>query len=232
MGRVEDALKLYLQILEVNPADVETLLITGHICVGLQKFEDAKEFYVKVLDIDPGNSDARQNLDKLPKAANGIDAPSQSVEEMYQAAQKAASGGREQEAIKALEDILAASPEHAHAHNDLGVLSYKAGDKSLALDHYKIAAQLDPHNATFQKNLADYYCIELSQFETAMQIYVKILEHHPEDVETLMAIGYICESLNKLDDARAFYQQVLEIEPWNLDARQKQDALNSAMMTT
>ena len=63
-----------------------------------------------------------------------------------------------------------------------------------------------------------------------MQIYVKILEHHPEDVETLMAVGYICENMNKLDDARVFYQQVLEIEPWNLEARQKQDALNITRM--
>jgi len=109
-------------------------------------------------------------------------------------------------------------------------LLYRAGDKNLALDHYEKAVQLDPNNTTFQKNLADFYCIEQGQFEKAMRIYVKILENTPQDVETLMAVGYICESLNKFDDARDFYRQILYIEPWNLEARQKLDASNIPRM--
>ena len=225
LGRVEDALRIYLQLIETNPKDVEILLITGHICVALKKFEDAKDFYTRVLEIEPWHADARQNLDKLPEVISGTNA-SQSVEEMYQAAQKAANEGRGQEAIPILETLLAASPEHAQAHNDLGVLLYRAGDKNQAFDHYEKAVLHAPNNTTFQKNLADFYCIEQGQFEKAMRIYVKILENTPQDVETLMAVGYICESVNKLDDARDFYRQILNIEPWNLEARQKLEALN------
>ena len=150
LGRVEEALRLYVQMLGTNPKDVEILLITGHICVSLQKFEDAKDFYRRVLEIEPWNADARQNLDKLPKNLSGTDV-SQSVEEMYQAAQKAVTEGRGQEAIQMLETLLAASPEHAQAHNDLGVLLYRAGDKNLALDHYEKAVQLDPNNINLPK---------------------------------------------------------------------------------
>jgi Flp pilus assembly protein TadD/glycosyltransferase involved in cell wall biosynthesis len=229
LGRVEDALRIYVEILKSNPQDAEILLITGHICVALQHFDDAKDFYRRVLEIEPWNADARQNLEKLPNGLPGANT-SQSVEEIYQAAQRAMSEGRGQEAIQRLETVLAASPEHAQAHNDFGVLSYRAGDKKLALHHYKTAAQIEPNNITYQKNLADYYCIELGQFESAMRIYVKILENHPEDVETLMAVGYICENLNKSGDARDFYNRVIEIEPWNLEARQKLDALNIPRM--
>ena len=229
LGRVEDALRIYVQLIEANPKDVEILLITGHICVALQKFEKAKDFYTRVLEIEPWHADARQNLDKLPNSLSGTNA-SQSVEEMYQTAQKAAREKRGQEAIQTLEKLLVASPEHAQAHNDLGVLLYRAGDKNLALDHYEKAVQFDPNNTTFQKNLADFYCIEQRQFEKAMRIYVQILENHAEDVETLMAVGYICENLDKTDDARDFYHRVIEIEPWNLEARQKLDALNITKM--
>ena len=229
LGRVEDALRLYVRVLDSQPEDVEVLLITGHICVALQKFEDAKEFYHRVLGVEPWNADARQNLDKLSKVSSGS-CVSQSAEEMYQAAQEAATAGRGQEVIQKLETLLAASPGHAPAHNDLGVLFYQAGDKERAREHYLTATQLDPVNTTFQKNLADFYCIGEYQFEKAMRIYVKILETHPEDIETLMAIGYICENLNKTDDARDFYHRVLEIEPWNLEARQKLDALNITRM--
>ena len=53
-----------------------------------------------------------------------------------------------------------------------------------------------------------------------MDIYVKILEIHPEDVETLMTAGHISNALQRFDDARTIYERVLEIEPWNADARQ------------
>jgi tetratricopeptide (TPR) repeat protein len=66
----------------------------------------------------------------------------------------------------------------------------------------------------------------MGQLEKAMQIYVRILEKCPEDIEALMAIGYVCETVNKADDAREFYHRVIEIEPWNTEAREKLDNLN------
>ncbi|MCD6298234.1 MAG: glycosyltransferase, partial [Deltaproteobacteria bacterium] len=65
LGRLEEALQGYVHVLSINPKDVETLLIVGHICVALHKFDDAQVFYSRVLDIEPENVDARQNLDKL-----------------------------------------------------------------------------------------------------------------------------------------------------------------------
>lgn len=228
-GRIEDALRIYVSIIASHPEDVETLLITGHICVALQKFDDAKVFYHRVLKIEPWNADAGQNLDKLEKILSGnhlSEQAPQSADEMYQAAQSAANEGRCVEAIQNLETLLKSSPDFAIAHNDLGVLYYQIGDKNRAREHYEKAAQLEPGDITFQKNLADFYCVELRQFENALQIYVKILGNYPADIEVLMAIGYICENLDKSDDARDFYNQVLSIEPWNMEARQKLDNLN------
>ena len=66
-GRVEEALENYVEVLRIKPDDVETLLITGHICTAIERFEDAMSFYHKVLDIEPQNLDARQNLEALEK---------------------------------------------------------------------------------------------------------------------------------------------------------------------
>jgi Flp pilus assembly protein TadD/glycosyltransferase involved in cell wall biosynthesis len=225
LGRVEDALRIYVRILESHPEDVETLLITGHICVSLEKFDDAQDFYHRVLEIEPWNSDAGQNLAKLRKILDG-NVTSQSADELYQTAQKEVEEGRFEAAIQTLEMLITTSPDLAKAHNDLGVLYYKTGDKERSRQHYEQAAQLEPGDMTFQKNLADFYCIETDQLENALQIYVRVLETYPEDIEALMAIGYICERVNKPDDARDFYNQILGIEPWNMDARQKLDNLN------
>ncbi len=73
-GKIEEALQIYVNILAVNPHDVETLLITGHICVALKKLDDARDFYHRVLELEPGNEDAGNNLQALDKhpAANGL----------------------------------------------------------------------------------------------------------------------------------------------------------------
>jgi cytochrome c-type biogenesis protein CcmH/NrfG len=69
---VEDALKLYVDVLAIEPEDVETLLITGHICVSLHKFDDAKVFYNRVLEIEPWNKDVRQNLETLESKRQAV----------------------------------------------------------------------------------------------------------------------------------------------------------------
>ena len=66
-GRVEEALENYVEVLRIKPDDVETLLISGHICTAIERFEDAMSFYHQVLDLEPKNLDACQNMEALKK---------------------------------------------------------------------------------------------------------------------------------------------------------------------
>jgi tetratricopeptide (TPR) repeat protein len=225
-GRIEDALKLYVDVLTICPEDVETLLITGHICVGLKRLDDAEVFYNRVLEIEPWNSDARQILGKIQNPGQTQSA-AKSPEEMYQQIQPLMEDNDSQTVIGLLKDLLVSFPDFALAHNDLGVLHYNAGDKQNALTHYEQAAQLEPGNITFKKNLADFYFVEQNRVEDALKLYVDVLAIQPEDVETLLITGHICVSLQKFDDAKVFYNRVLEVEPWNTDARQNLEILES-----
>jgi glycosyltransferase involved in cell wall biosynthesis/Flp pilus assembly protein TadD len=262
-NRVEDAMKLYVDVLAIQPEDIETLLITGHICIAMERFEDAEVFYNRILEIEPWNADASEVLEKLqnrgqepaptrttediyPQAESqmagndpanvkvellhnkGLEkSPTQTAEEMYQQAQTLMEGNDPEPVIKALEDILMTFSDFALAHNDLGVLYYNTGDKDKALMHYEQAARLETGNITFKKNLADFYFVEQNRVEEALQLYVDVLAIQPEDVETLLITGHICVSLHKFDDAKVFYNRVLEIEPWNADARQNLETLES-----
>ena len=134
-------------------------------------------------------------------------------------------GGSQKEAIGALEMVLAIYLDYALVHNDLGVLYFKEGEKEKALEHYEQAARLEPENATFQKNLADFYYVELERVEEAMGLYVKVLGIDPTDIEVLLTLGSICVSLEKFKDAKFFYERVLEVEPWNVNARERVDEL-------
>jgi tetratricopeptide (TPR) repeat protein len=128
-------------------------------------------------------------------------------------------------AIMVLEKFVEKYPDFALAQNDLGVLNFNQGNKEKALAYFEKAAALAPDNINIQKNLADYYHVELNRSEEAMQIYLEVLKRNPEDIETLLAIGNVCISVERLAEAKSFYNRVLEIEPWNSKAWQTLQAI-------
>ena len=134
-------------------------------------------------------------------------------------------------ALNAFTRAIEINPNIATTHNNLGVLYYNRGEKDKALNHYQQGAQLQPENITFQKNLADFYYVELGRVEEAMQIYVKVLNANPEDIETLLVLAHICVTLEKFDDAKDFYNRILKIEPGNKDAREFLDKLEKCQLS-
>ena len=113
-------LRIYVKILEVNPEDVETLLITGHICVALHKFEDARVFLSTGLGTRAtGIKMRKRTLEKLSKM--GPHLPElKSAEDMYQEIQPLLNNGDPHKAIASLEKLLESFPDFALAHNNLG----------------------------------------------------------------------------------------------------------------
>jgi tetratricopeptide (TPR) repeat protein len=218
LGRIEDALQIYVSILKADPQDIETLLATGQICKALEKFDDAGHFFKRILEIEPWNADARDQIEEMEKQCTGGSLSSESVEDAYRRLHEKLNILTPAEAIIELEKLVEGYPDFAVGHNDLAVLCCNTGDKEKALRHYRLAAHLQPGNIALQKNLADFLFVDLGEVEEALQIYLGILETHPDDVETLLIAGHICVALKKLDDAKGFYERVISLEPDNEDA--------------
>jgi tetratricopeptide (TPR) repeat protein len=186
---------------------------------------DAGHFIHRALEAEPWNPDARQLLDALNEAP-GADAAaspqsvSVSPETLYEKGLSRAEAGDEAGALDILAQLVAAHPDHAEAHSDLGVLCYRSGDSDRAQTHYERAAELDPANPTFQKNLADFYWVARGDVEKGLEIYVNLLAADPFDVEALLATARICMDMSMDTDAGHFIHRALEAEPWSTDARQ------------
>lgn len=218
----QTALKYYIQALKLNPQDVEAQISCGQICLSVGQPGDAMDFFNAVLQVEPWNEDAQQLISLAEQGATvaHCDLP-----------QSGASTNDSQNAILNLRQLLAASPENAEAHNDLGVLYFEAGDKNIALQCYEQAVKLDPRNENYCKNLADFYLVEQRRVEDAMKLYLRVLEDNPKDVEALMATGMVCSSIGKTEDAQHFYHRVLEIEPRNQSAQIALNDLNTMTET-
>jgi Flp pilus assembly protein TadD len=182
---------------------------------------DARYFLERALSVEPWNRDVREALQKLKEieAAPVPAVPRKSADELYQDALELAGADKLDDARNLLELLLRGNPQHALAHNDLGVICYRLGDVAGAERHYQQAAQLEPACANYQKNLADLYFTELGKADDAIHIYLDLQKKYPRDVEVLLNLGHICTAVGHGEEAKSFYRRALEIEPWNSDAR-------------
>ena len=227
LKQIETAIEIYNEILAVQPDDLETLLAMGQVCSLLGQEADAVHFFNQALAVEPWNADIKQLLEDVEMGGQS-DEPERSVEEMYAQAQTHAETGETVEALALLQALIDGHPDLAVVHNDLGVLQYQIGEMQAAQHHYERAVAIEPANAVYRKNLADFYCVAQGRLEEGMRIYVDLLAQEPDDVEVLTALGQICQRLEKPEDAHRFYEMALNVEPWNAQIRQLMDEMKQA----
>ena len=228
MQDVPSAMDIYKGIIAIEPNDVDSLTIIANLCLCEHLWEEAEKYYRRVQDLEPWRFEIQEIMDKLASRHEGVGREEEpDVMALYQSSQERVEAGDPTGAIEYLEQILTKDPDHALAHNDLGVLHYQMGNKENALAHYRLAVQKMPDNHVFLKNMADFYCFEQGNLQEALPVYSKILNEEPTDVEVLMTIGWVNIQLDRLSDARVFFNRVLDVEPWNVEAGEQLDRLQS-----
>jgi len=230
LGRVDEAIHLYLDLLKQQPRDVETLINLGHICGAVGRPDEAKTFYRRALEIEPWNNEARQALAAVPavdlQQQAAFQAPTTNVEELMSEARQHVQQGQFVQARQLLEQAIAQSPLSAVAHNDLGVVACQLGDLAAAQAAYEQAVKLDPANSNFRKNLADLYFVAVGRPDDAIHIYLELFQQYPRDIEILSGLGQICQAVGRPDEARTFFRRALEVEPWNREVREALQAID------
>jgi tetratricopeptide (TPR) repeat protein/glycosyltransferase involved in cell wall biosynthesis len=130
--------------------------------------------------------------------------------------------------VNGINRFLSINPGYAEAHNDLGVLYSSIEEHEKALKHYHKAVSLNTNNIVFQKNLADFLFIVMSDIPGALEIYARLLEYNQKDIETLYAIGQISFKCGKIDDAKSFFNRILVLSPGHIDASQALATIRNA----
>ena len=211
-NNIPKAHSILTKLLETRPDDCEILYSLGVLSQKQNHFKDAKSYFDKLLSIDPDNESALKLAGNCSSTSNGNDLES-SQYKFYAVAQQTISDGDLSKAIEELHAIVKCFPDFAPAHNDLGVLAVQRGNTTEALPHYLRATEIDPGNRVYQKNLADYLLLIKQDVQTALKIYVRLLEQDRNDTEVLNAIGQVSLSLGHISDASSFFIRILEIDP-------------------
>lgn len=218
LGWADDAIDMLTALLAVYPDDFEILTALGEISSRVGRPEEARVFLRKALQIDPDNQPLRERLAQVdgPVSAAEYRTPVEPAPFAAQAAGTEMLSGP----LAELERMLALNPQNALAHNNLGIIKTRQGDFKAAEHHFEQAVRYEPGNSTFQKNLADLYYAHLDKADEAIDVYTGLLKTHPKDTELLTALAIIAKGNQLRDQARTFIRRVLELEPWNTDARE------------
>ncbi len=169
---------------------------------------------------------------QVPRDTACVPTTYRTSEQIYQEATDLISQGKQSEAIAALKTMIQQTPNHALAHNDLGVLYQRTGDLEQARIHHENAVQLQPTSDIFRKNLADLLASEFGNYEEALRILVTLLGENSSDIELLKSIAAICLKIGNPLDASHFLQQVLTLKPWDQEASEALRAITATLSDT
>lgn len=218
----DDAIAMLTGLLQSYPDDFEILTALGTISRQVGQFDEARVFYRKALQNDPDNHTLRSMLAELEGPVSAAEYYSEPISQLRGNLTVSPSTDAQNIETPAAANLLALlkqNPRNAIAHNNLGLLRFSEGRIDEAVACYEKAIDCDPSNPLFQKNLADVYYTTFGKTDEAIAIYTKLLKENPKDTELLAALAIISKANQLKEQARVFIKRVLELEPWNTEAR-------------
>lgn len=185
----------YLAAEQTNADRPESFLNTGLIYVDQRQFEKAEAAYRAALELQPTFAQAAVNLADLYRLQ-----------------------GRDADGEKTLRQALALDPQNAGAHHALGLLLIRQKRLPEALTALAEAARLGRDNARY----GYVYAVALNsvgQKPKAIQALETVLQRHPNDRDSLLALVAFQRDAGNLDAARANARHLAALEPDNPDVR-------------
>ncbi|MBI4888245.1 MAG: tetratricopeptide repeat protein [Acidobacteria bacterium] len=145
-GRLDQALASYDAALRAAPAYVPALVGRGQTLLALTRDGEALDAFEAALEVDGSLAEVRRRVDVLRFRG---------LQELIDAARAAAAAGRMDEAVRAYEKAMAASPDSAFLYRELGLLVRRQGRADAALTLFQRAAGLDAGDAASLVQMGD-----------------------------------------------------------------------------
>jgi tetratricopeptide (TPR) repeat protein len=184
----KQALDAYRQAAALQSKDPEPHVAAGHLLEQDNKFADAEQEYKQALALDPAS-------DALAGLAN-----------VYMR------GRRFPEAEEYLRKLVAAHPEQAGAHAQLGRVLAAEGKNDEAIAELQKIAKTPSADASVQRDLADLYYVA-GKDEEAEAAYRALLAAHPNEAELHHALGRTLLRQKKFQEAQKEFLATVRLKP-------------------
>lgn len=222
-GRLEQAEKRYVKILDAEPAHAGALHLMGVLAHQAGHNQEAADWIRRSLAVDPNFSDAHFNLGLIHEAEDRIGEAEACYRHAIERDPKNTKAflnlgnllfQRDDfaPALECYDSVLALSPANSLAHKNrsraLGAL--KNGGE--ALKAAARAVELRPDDSIFQMEYANAL-YEGGQYPEAVTHLELALRLDPENVEVLCNLGGTLKDLGRQDEAKEKLNRAIELRP-------------------
>jgi tetratricopeptide (TPR) repeat protein len=190
-GRLDEAEKLYNNILDSDPRNPDALHLLGVLKLQRGQLQDAQTLISRALEISPDHPFYRCNLGIALLESGAI---ADSIEQFSKA--------------------LSIDPNYLDARYNLGNARRAQGDTAGAAEEFSRVAQAEPAHLPAANNFA--LCLaELGRLSEAAGVLNDIVKRAPQDLQTLTNLGKILLQLHRPDEAILHYDAALASTPDN-----------------
>jgi len=222
-GQLEPAAKLYRQILQQNPDEVDTLHLLGAVTAQQGNAQEGLDLIDRAIALDPSCADFHNNhgliLASLGRIDDAIDAHRKAIAlnpdfaEAYNNLGNAlVKTGRLDEAESAFRRTLALRPDYANAQSNLGVVLHRQDKFDEAIAAYRAALQLQPHHAEAQSNLGAALR-EIGEMDQAIEAFRAAIAIDETCVDAHANLGAALHDLGHFDEAIASHRRAIQLNP-------------------
>jgi len=191
-GRLEDAKKIYENLLTKNPNNFEITNLLGVVFLQLKKYDEAIFLIKKAININPNHHALYNNLGvsykEIEKYSEAIDSFKKAIKinpnysEAYNNLGIVLKKNHQyEEAYNNYRESIKLNPTYTEAYNNLGLLYLEIKDLKNAILNFNIAIQLNNKYIDAYKNRANAYSVSKNHL-LAIKDYkkLKILEPDKE----------------------------------------------------
>jgi len=120
-------------------------------------------------------------------------------------------------AAASFKQVIAAKPENAEAHYNLGTLYLRKNDPSQARTYLEKAVRLQPDYPEAWNNLG-MIAVQQNRVDEAQQNFRRSLSQRPDYVTALLNLGSLLRRQGDMDESAKLISRAIELEPQNPEA--------------
>lgn len=236
-GHIEDAEKLYHEILQRQPDHEEATHLLGLIKFQQGDYPEAIALITRAVEIDPGFAAAHYNLGRCHEQIDENEKAVQSYTKSLSLRPDDADcylglGNaqlrllRPEEALGSFEKAIALNPKFAEAHNNRGKALKELKRPDEALASYEKAIALNPRFLEAHSNRGNTLR-DLKRHEEAVVSYDRVIRLKPDHAEACGNRGAALMKLKRFEEALASYDKAIELRPGHAEShRSRGDVLS------
>ena len=205
-GDLTGALEAYQAALAIKPNTSQIQFQIAKLYFQQEAYEKARDAFTATVTLDPKNIDARNSLGYIYEQLNNYEA-----------------------AAQVYENTLKVEPNNLYALNHLGLAYKQLGRLDDAERVLRKAVEIDPKSARpASKNLRNYLALiylEKGDIGEAIAEFRESIRLFPKDVWSRQNLASLYEARGRYYEAQLQYHKILEIDPQNLLAPTRIQAL-------